>query len=80
MLFLKEILYHLGLTLPSTQVAANTRHHLGPVVRAAFSKAIGLHVLVEQFIGVEFRAVSRQADQAQPRLVARTNSLAMTER
>jgi hypothetical protein len=70
MLFLKEILYHLGSTRPSMQVTANTRHQLGSTVRTACSKAVGLHVLVEQFIRILLRAVSRQKDQAQSRLVA----------
>ena len=39
---------HVRLTLSSTQMAANTRHHRESIARAAFAKAVGLHVLVER--------------------------------
>src|SRR5450755_1582872 len=69
MLLLEEITYDLRLALPAAQVSANTCHHLGAIAGAAFAQAVGLDVLVQQLVGVEFRAITRQADQAQARLV-----------
>ena len=69
MRLLEETPYDLRLPLAATQVRANIGHHFDAVAGAALPQAIGLDVLVEQLIGVKFRAVSGQADQAQSLLV-----------
>ena len=65
MLLLEEVAYDLRLPLTSAQVAANAGHQLGAVAGAAFPQTIGLDVLVQQLIRVEFRAIAWQPDQAQ---------------
>ena len=64
MFLLEEIANDLRLSLAAMQVAAHIGHHLSTVGRAAFPQRIGFDILNEQFIGIEFRAVARQTDQA----------------
>ena len=68
-LLLKEISDDLWLPLPAAQVAADTRHHLGAVARAALPQSIGLDVLVEELVRIELRAIAGRTNQAQPRVI-----------
>jgi hypothetical protein len=53
------------LFLPAMQMATNAVNHLGFVGRPALAHRVRLHILVQQLVGVQFRAVSRQANRAQ---------------
>ena len=64
-LLLEDVPYDLRLPLSAAQVTTNAGYQLGAVAGTAFPKTVGFDVLVQQFIGVGLRAVSRQADQAQ---------------
>jgi hypothetical protein len=46
-------------------MAAHDGHEFSPVSRPALAGAIGLNVLVEQLIGVQFRTVARHPDEPQ---------------
>ena len=65
MFFEKQISDHSRLLLSPMQMAAHRGDHLGPVDRTALAQGIGLHILIEQFIRVQFGTVTGQADQAQ---------------
>ena len=82
MLFLKEVSDDLRLSLTSAQVAANAGYHLGTVAGSAFSQAIGLDVLVQQFIGVTVSSGQYPGSRIKRNRasLALTNTLAMTER
>ncbi len=51
-------------------MAAHDGQEFGPVGRPALAEPVGLDVLIQQFIGVQFRAVARQPNQPQPRRVS----------
>src|SRR5690606_41395432 len=65
MLFAEQIADNPWLLLSSMQVAAHGAHELCLMPRSALPYRIGLDILVEQLIGVEFRAIAWQQDQAQ---------------
>ena len=66
-LLLEDVPYDLRLPLSAALVTTNVGYQLGAVAGTALSKTARFDVLVQQFIGVELRAVPRQADQAQAR-------------
>ena len=47
-------------------MAAHDDHEFGSVGRPALAKPVGLDVLIQQFIGVQFQAVARHPNQPQP--------------
>ena len=51
-------------------MAAHDGHEFGSVGRTTLAEPVRLDVLVQQFIGVQFRAVARHPNQPQPRRVA----------
>jgi hypothetical protein len=59
-LLLEEIANDLRLSLAAAQMTAHGSHQLVAVAGTALPQAIGLDALIEQFIGVELRAVPRQ--------------------
>ena len=65
MFFLKEIADDLRLSLAAVQVTAHAGHHLRAVARTGFPQGIGFDILVEQFVWIELRTITRQSDQAQ---------------
>lgn len=69
MLLMKQVLDHLRLFLAPIQMAAHGGHEFGPIGRPAFAEPVGLDVLIQQFIGVQFRAVARHPNEPQPLLV-----------
>ena len=69
MFFLEQVPADLWLLLPAAQVATNPGPQFSAIGRATLAEAIGFDGLVEEFIGVELRAVTRQPDQAQSGLV-----------
>ena len=71
MLFEEQVSDHLGLFLAAMQMAAHGGDHLGLVGRPVLAQGIGLHILIEQLVRVQFGAVSGQADQAKAIRVVR---------
>ncbi len=69
MLLVKEVPDHQRLLLPPVEMTAHAAHERAPVSRPVFAKTVGLYVLVGRFVGVQFRAVARHADEPQPLLV-----------
>ena len=65
MLFEGQVFDHSGLLLATMQMPAHGGDHLGLVGRPALTQGIGLHILIEQLVRVQFGAVAGQADQAQ---------------
>ena len=64
MFFEEQVSDHSGLLLTTMQMAAHGGDHLGLVGRSALAQGIGLYILIEQLVRVQFRAVAGQADQA----------------
>ena len=64
MTLLEEIANNLRLLLTAMQMTTHGFDHLRFVGRPTFAQRIGLHVLVEQFVGIELGAISGQPDQA----------------
>ena len=60
---LEQVPHDFRLLLSAAQVAADPGHQFSAIGRATLAEAIGFDVLVEKFIGVELRAVTRQSDQ-----------------
>ena len=69
MLFLEPVPDDLRLLLSAAQVVADPGHQFSAIGGATLAETIGLDILVEEFIWVELRAVTRQPDQAQSGLV-----------
>ena len=65
MLFLEQIPNDLRLLLAAMEMAAQAGDHLRLVGRSTLAQGVGLDVLVEQLVGVQFGAVAGQPDQAQ---------------
>jgi hypothetical protein len=59
---LKEVLHDVGTALRGAKVGADTADNLGASSGAPTLECIGLHVVVEQFVGVEVRSVGRQEE------------------
>jgi len=66
MLFVKQILNHARLLLPTMQMAAHGGNHVRLVGGPALAQGVGFDILIEQLIGIQLRTVARQMDQAQP--------------
>lgn len=63
-----EVVAHdMGHALGAAQVRARLGHHFALGGRAAAAEGIGFDVLVDQFVGVEFRAVAGQKEKPQAR-------------
>ncbi len=62
MAFTKVVLHQLGSGLCDPKVRANVVHHFLDVYRTDTAQGVGLHILVQQFIGIQFRTVRRQAE------------------
>lgn len=58
MLLTKQVGDHPRLLLASIQMAAYNGDVFGPVGRPTLAEPVGLDVLIQQFIGVQFRAVA----------------------
>ena len=69
--FAEQVADHLGLFLSPMKMATHGGDHLRLVPGPTLSQRIGLHVLVEEFIGVEFRTIARQQNQPQARALSR---------
>jgi len=69
MFLTKQVNDHLQLLLAPIQMAAHDGHEFGTVGRLALAEPVGLDVLIQQFIGVQFRAVARYLNQSQSRRV-----------
>jgi len=57
--FSKVALHQFGPSLRDPKVRANVAHHLLHVYRTDTTQSVGLHILVEQFIRIQFWAVRR---------------------
>ena len=55
MLFLKQVFDHLRLLLTTVKMAPYAGDHVGFDGPSALAQGVGLDVLVEQFVGVQFR-------------------------
>ena len=62
MSFAKIALHQLRPGLCDPQVRAKVAHHFLDVHGTDTAECVGLHVLVQQFIGIQFRTVRRQAE------------------
>src|SRR5882762_152741 len=71
MLFEEQVSDYPGLLLATMQMAAHGGDHLDLVGRSALAQGIGLHILIEQLVRVQFGAVAGQADQAKTIRVVR---------
>jgi hypothetical protein len=61
-----EVVAHdVGYTLGVGQVESGIGHHLGVGGWSAASEGIGFDILVDKFVGVEFRAVAGQKEEPQ---------------
>lgn len=69
--FTKEVFDHLWLLLSTVQMTAHGGDHLRLVPRAALAQGIGLHILVEQLVRVQLRAIPGHHNQPQPLVVLR---------
>ena len=58
MLFLKQVPDDMGLLLPTMEMTAQAGDHLRLIGRATLAQGVGLDVLVEQFVRIQFRAVA----------------------
>ena len=65
MLFLEQVPNDMRLLLAAMEMAAQAGNHLRLVGWPTLAQGVGLDVLVEQFVRVQFRAVAGQPDQAQ---------------
>jgi len=74
MLFAKQVRDELRLFLTPIQMAAHGGHEIGSGGRPAFAEPICLDVLVQQLIGIQFRAVPRHPNEPQPRGVSGGNA------
>ena len=74
MLFTKQVGDHLRLLLTPIQMAAHGGHEFGSVGRPALAEPVRLDVLVQQLIGIQFRAVARHPNEPQPRGVSGGNA------
>ena len=63
--FTEQVLDNPWLLLSPMQMAAHDAHELRLVPGPTLSHRIGLDILVEQLIRVEFRAIAGQQDQSQ---------------
>ena len=79
MLFAKQVSDHARLLLATMQMAAHSRHHFGLVGWTALAQCVGLDVLIEQFVGVQFGTVARQADQSKTMRVVATKRLVLAD-
>ena len=62
MAFAKEVPHQLRLGLRDSKIRADVAHHLPHVHRTDTAQSIGLHILVQQFIRIQFRTVGRQPE------------------
>ena len=65
MFFLKQIPDDMRLLLTTMKMTAQAGDYLRFVGRSALAQGVGLGILIEQFIRVQFRAVAGQPNQAQ---------------
>lgn len=61
---LKHVLDDVRLLLAPKEMTADGRHHLETRAGPTLPARIGFHVLMQQLVGIEFRAVAGQLDQA----------------
>jgi hypothetical protein len=64
MFFFEVISHDMWSALAPTQVAAHAAKELDLIARPKLSEGIGLHVLIEQLVGVKLGAVARQEEEA----------------
>ncbi|MFN8860521.1 MAG: hypothetical protein ACK5ZR_09430 [Gemmatimonadaceae bacterium] len=64
MTFLEEVANDVGLLLSPMELPADRGQHVGASLWATLPQGVGIDVLVEQFIGMEFRTVPRELNQA----------------
>src|SRR5581483_5056544 len=69
MILTKHVSDDLRLLLASMQMAAHGSHEFCPVGRPTFAKPVGLDVLVEQLVEIQFRTVARHPYEPQSQLV-----------
>jgi len=69
MILVEVGLHNGGLPLRAPEVATEIVHHLPFVERPSATQSVGLHVLVEKFIGVQLGTVARQEKHADPGVV-----------
>jgi hypothetical protein len=62
--FLEEVANDVGLLLSPMELPADRGQHVGASLWATLPQGVGIDVLVEQFIGMEFRTVPRELNQA----------------
>src|SRR5258708_7391636 len=60
--FAKIVPPHRGPRLRNPEVSTNVVHHLLDVDGTHTAQRVGLHILVQQFIGIQFRTVRRQEE------------------
>jgi hypothetical protein len=60
---LEQVANDVGLLLSPMEMPADRGHHLGAILRTTLPQRVGLDVVVEQFIGIELRAVARELNQ-----------------
>src|SRR5437899_13044975 len=69
MTFAKVVLHQLRSALGNAQIGADVAHQLLLVDGADAAERVGFHVLVQQFIGIQFRAVGRKPEELDARRV-----------
>src|SRR5882762_11787709 len=62
MTFAKIVLHDRGPRLRNPEVSTNVVHHLLDVDGTHTAQRVRLHILVQQFIGIQFRTVRRQEE------------------
>ena len=68
MFFAKQVGDHLRLFLAPIHMAAHDGQEFGPVGWSALAEPVGLDVLVQELVRIEFRAIARQPNEPQPLL------------
>src|SRR5579872_4985757 len=62
MAFTKVVLPQSGPSLSDVQVGAQVTHHLVDICRTDAAEGVGLYILVQQLIRIQFRTVRGQAE------------------
>ena len=64
MAFAKVVFHHRGPRLGDPEVRANVVHHFMDIYGAHTAERVRFHILVQQFIGIQFWTVGRLLNQA----------------
>ena len=62
MAFAKIVFHHRGPRLGDAEVRANVVHHFMDIYGAHTAERVRFHILVQQFIGIQFWTVGRQKE------------------